>query len=121
MTTTAPEPSAHVDGTGGFGETEGGFAQRALAWIERAGNKVPNPAILFIALCIAPSGSRQPQSMCIAIACSAAFLTPIATPGNMIVMGPGGYRFGDYWPFGLPFLVLFFVVAVLLVPVIWSF
>jgi aminobenzoyl-glutamate transport protein len=53
MTTTAPEPSAHVDGTGGFGETEGGFAQRALAWIERAGNKVPNPAILFIALCIA--------------------------------------------------------------------
>lgn len=44
--------SAHVDGTGGFGETEGGFAQRALAWIEKAGNKVPNPAILFLALCI---------------------------------------------------------------------
>lgn len=44
--------SAHVDGTGGFGETEGGFAQRALAWIERAGNKVPNPAILFLALCV---------------------------------------------------------------------
>jgi AbgT putative transporter family len=47
---TAP---AHVDGTGGFGEREGGFAQRALAWIERAGNKVPNPAILFLALCAA--------------------------------------------------------------------
>ena len=44
--------TAHVDGTGGFGETEGGFAQRALAWIERAGNKVPSPAILFIALCV---------------------------------------------------------------------
>jgi aminobenzoyl-glutamate transport protein len=43
---------AHVDGTGGFGETEGGFAQKALAWVERAGNKVPNPAILFLALCI---------------------------------------------------------------------
>jgi hypothetical protein len=38
---TAP---THVDGTGGFGEREGGFAQRALARIERAGNKVPNPA-----------------------------------------------------------------------------
>jgi aminobenzoyl-glutamate transport protein len=50
MTATAPSP--HVDGTGGFGETEGGFAQRALAFIERAGNKVPNPAILFLALCI---------------------------------------------------------------------
>jgi aminobenzoyl-glutamate transport protein len=43
---------AHVDGTGGFGEREGGFAQRALAWVEKAGNKVPNPAILFLALCV---------------------------------------------------------------------
>ena len=35
-------------------------------------------------------------------------------------MGPGGYRFGDYW-LGLPILALFGVVAVFLVPVIWSF
>ncbi len=48
MNTTA----AHVDGTSGFGEKEGGFAQRALAFVEKAGNKVPNPAILFIALCL---------------------------------------------------------------------
>ena len=44
--------AAHVDGTGGFGETEGGFAQRALAWIEKAGNRVPNPAILFLGMCV---------------------------------------------------------------------
>lgn len=44
--------AGHVDGTGGFGEQEGGFAQRALAWVEKAGNKVPNPAILFLALCV---------------------------------------------------------------------
>ncbi|MDW5598668.1 AbgT family transporter [Conexibacter stalactiti] len=44
--------SEHVDGSGGFGEREGGFTQRALAWIERNGNKVPNPAILFLGLCI---------------------------------------------------------------------
>ncbi|MDO8212030.1 AbgT family transporter [Conexibacter sp. CPCC 206217] len=46
--------SGHVDGTGGFGEGDGGggFTQRALAWIERNGNKVPNPAILFLGLCI---------------------------------------------------------------------
>ena len=43
--------STHVDGTGGFGEREGGFAQRALAWVEKAGNRVPDPAILFLALC----------------------------------------------------------------------
>jgi aminobenzoyl-glutamate transport protein len=52
-TTSAAE---HVDGTGGFGERaqerEGGFAQRALAAVERVGNKVPNPAILFLALCV---------------------------------------------------------------------
>jgi aminobenzoyl-glutamate transport protein len=50
MTATAPTP--HVDGTGGFGEREGGFSQRALAWIEKAGNRVPNPAVLFIGLCV---------------------------------------------------------------------
>jgi aminobenzoyl-glutamate transport protein len=43
--------AAHRDGTGGFGEREGGFTQRVLAWIERSGNKVPNPAVLFLALC----------------------------------------------------------------------
>ncbi|HWM10759.1 MAG TPA: AbgT family transporter, partial [Solirubrobacteraceae bacterium] len=52
MSATAPAPSGHIDGTGGFGETEGGFAQRALAWVENAGNKVPNPAILFVGLCV---------------------------------------------------------------------
>ena len=44
--------STHVEGTGGFGETEGGFAQRALAWVEKAGNRVPDPAILFLAMCV---------------------------------------------------------------------
>ena len=48
------------------------------------------------------------------------FLTPVATPANLMVMGPGGYRFGDYWKLGLPLLALFGVVAVLLVPLIWT-
>jgi di/tricarboxylate transporter len=38
-----------------------------------------------------------------------------------MVMGPGGYRFSDYWKLGLPLLVVYGVVAVLLVPVFWSF
>ncbi len=46
------DAATHVDGTGGFGETEGGRAQRVLAWIERVGNKVPSPALLFIVLCL---------------------------------------------------------------------
>jgi di/tricarboxylate transporter len=59
--------------------------------------------------------------MSAAVAAAASFLTPVATPANMIVMGPGGYRFGDYWKLGLCVLALFFVVATLLVPVWWSF
>ncbi len=65
--------------------------------------------------------SAKPVLMAVAVASAAAFLTPVATPANLMVLGPGGYRFGDYWKLGLPMLVLFGVVAVLLVPVIWSF
>ena len=59
--------------------------------------------------------------MSVVVASAAAFLTPIATPANMMVLGPGGYRFGDYWRLGLVMLALFFAVAVGLVPLIWSF
>ncbi len=65
--------------------------------------------------------SAKPVLMAVAVASAASFLTPVATPANLMVMGPGGYRFGDYWKLGLPLLGFFGVVAVLLVPVIWSF
>ena len=65
--------------------------------------------------------STRPVLMAITVAAAASFLTPVATPANLMVMGPGGYRFGDYWKLGLPLLLLFFVVAVCLVPVAWSF
>ena len=55
--------------------------------------------------------SPQPVLMCVAVAAAAAFLTPIATPTNLMVMDPGGYKFGDYWKLGLPLLIWFFVVA----------
>ena len=61
------------------------------------------------------------MSAAVAVASAAAFLTPVATPANLMVMGPGGYRFGDYRKLGLPIRALFGVVAVFLVPVIWSF
>ena len=59
--------------------------------------------------------------MAIVVAAAASFLTPVATPANLMVMGPGSYRFADYWKLGLPLLALFVAVAVLLVPVMWSF
>lgn len=65
--------------------------------------------------------SVQPVLMCVCIACAGAFLTPVATPTNLMVMEPGAYKFGDYWKLGLPMLVWFFIVAVFLVPMIWRF
>jgi di/tricarboxylate transporter len=65
--------------------------------------------------------SARPVLMTIAVAAAASFFTPVATPPNAMVMGPGGYRFGDYWKLGLPCALWFFVVAVVIVPLIWRF
>lgn len=65
--------------------------------------------------------SPRPVLMSIAVAAAAAFLTPIATPTNLMVMAPGGYKFGDYWKLGLPLLIWFFVVATFYVPLVWPF
>lgn len=65
--------------------------------------------------------SVQPVLMCVAIAAAASFLTPVATPTNLMVMEPAGYKFTDYWKFGLPMMIWFFFVAVFLVPMIWPF
>jgi di/tricarboxylate transporter len=91
------------------------------------GQLISNMATALIVLPVAVSAadeldvSAKPVLMAVAVASAAAFLTPVATPANLMVMGPGGYRFGDYWKLGLPMLVLFGLVAVLLVPVVWSF
>jgi len=65
--------------------------------------------------------SPRPVLMSTAVAAAGAFLTPIATPTNLMVMGPGGYAFNDYWKLGLPLLIWFFVVSVFIVPLIWRF
>ena len=65
--------------------------------------------------------NADPFLMAVALGCACDFLTPVGHQNNLLVMGPGGYRFGDYWRLGLPLLGLFFVVAILLVPVIWPF
>ena len=49
-----------------------------------------------------------------------AFLTPLGHPVNALVMGPGGYRFRDYFKIGLPLVLLLFAMIVAFVPVIWG-
>jgi len=58
--------------------------------------------------------------MTVTVACGASFLTPIATPPNMMVMAPGGYRFGDFWKLGGVTMLFWLVVGVLGVAAIWG-
>ncbi|MDX1575681.1 MAG: SLC13 family permease, partial [Kiloniellales bacterium] len=63
--------------------------------------------------------SPDPFLMAVAIAASCAFLTPIGHKNNTLIMGPGGYRFGDYWRMGLPLEVLIVVVSIPMILVVW--
>jgi di/tricarboxylate transporter len=48
-------------------------------------------------------------------------MNPVATPPNLMIYGPGGYQFGDYWKLGLLSVVWFGVVVTLVAPLVWKF
>jgi di/tricarboxylate transporter len=91
------------------------------------GQLISNMATALIVLPVAIQAANdldvsvRPVLMCVTVAAAAALLTPVATPANLMVMEPAGYRFSDYWKLGLPLLILYGVVAVGLVPVFWRF
>ena len=72
-----------------------------------------------VALAIAKDlgASPYPFAMIIALAASTAFMTPISSPVNTLVVGPGQYSFGDFVKVGVPFTVVVAIVSVLLVPI----
>ncbi|MDH4555223.1 SLC13 family permease [Pseudomonas sp. BN417] len=63
--------------------------------------------------------SPYPFAMIVALAASAAFMTPISSPVNTLVLGPGQYRFGDFVKVGVPFTLLVMIVSVFMVPLIF--
>jgi len=63
----------------------------------------------------------KPVLMSIGIAASMAYATPMATPPNTLVLGPGGFSFNDYVKVGVPLCVITFIVSVLLIPIFWPF
>lgn len=65
------------------------------------------------------SASPRPFAMAVAMAASTAFLSPLGHPVNMLVMGPGGYRFSDYWRVGLPLSIVVSAVILVLLPLAW--
>ncbi len=91
------------------------------------GQLISNTATVLVVIPIALSAaaeldiSAKPVLMAVCVASSAAFLTPIATPANVMVLEPGGYKFGDYWKLGLPLMAFYGIVAVFFVPLVWSF
>lgn len=82
-------------------------------------------ALIIIPVAIASAAAMQvsPRTalVTVAVGAAASFLTPIASSASLMVQGPGGYRFGDYWRLGLPLLGWSFLVAVFLVPFLWPF
>jgi di/tricarboxylate transporter len=84
-----------------------------------------NAATVLVMAPIAASFAGQlgyrpdPFLMAVAIGAACDFLTPIGHQCNTLVMGPGGYRFGDYWRLGLPLSVIVLVVGVPLIMVFW--
>jgi di/tricarboxylate transporter len=86
---------------------------------------MPNPAVAVLLAPIALNTSNDlgmsPYAlmMTVALAASASFLSPVSHPANVLIMGPGGYRFTDYIRVGLPLTVVVLVVTLLVLPIFW--
>jgi di/tricarboxylate transporter len=88
---------------------------------------MPNPAVavLLAPIALTAAGnlgvSPYPLMMVVAVSSSAAFLSPVGHAANMLVMGPGGYKFSDYIKVGLPLTIIVLVTVLLILPLFWSY
>jgi Na+/H+ antiporter NhaD/arsenite permease-like protein len=82
-------------------------------------------ALVMLAIAVATGiemgVSPMPFILGITVAAHSALLTPVATPVNLMVVGPGGYKFGDYWKYGLPIGLWWLVVVAVVIPLYWKF
>ena len=113
---------AMIGGFGPLAVMAGLFMLAALA-----SQVMPNPAVAVLLAPIALSTaadlsiSPYPLMMTVAVSASAAFLSPVGHSANIMVMGPGGYRFSDYIKVGLPLTLVVLIVVVLIMPIFWPF
>lgn len=118
-----------ADGLGTWLGSAGPYAALAVIVLITLvlGQLISNTATVLIVapVAVALAGTLHlsvlPFLMALTIAGAASLLTPVATPANLMVMEPGGYRFGDYARLGLPLSLLYFAIAVFYVPMIWPF
>ena len=111
-----------VGGLGPLAVLAGLFILAALA-----SQVMPNPAVAVLLAPIALNTasdlgiSPYPLMMAVAVSASAAFLSPVGHSANVLVMGPGGYRFADYTKVGIPLTLVVLVVVLLVLPIFWPF
>lgn len=111
---------ASVGGLGPMAVMTGLFILTTLAT-----QVMPNPAVAVllapIALSTAHDLGMSPYAlmMTVALAASASFLSPVSHPANVLIMGPGGYRFKDYIRVGFPLTLVVLVVTLLVLPIFW--
>lgn len=76
-----------------------------------------------IGLAIAKSLGADPRAvvMSISVAACCAFATPVGTPPNTLVLGPGNYKFRDYCKVGIPLVIVSFIVSIIVIPMVWPF
>ena len=88
---------------------------------------MPNPAVAVLLAPVALNAASDlgvspfPLMMTVAVSASAAFLSPVGHSANVLVMGPGGYRFSDYIKVGLPLTLAILIVVILVMPIFWPF
>jgi di/tricarboxylate transporter len=86
---------------------------------------MPNPAVAVLLAPIALNTaadmgiSPYPLMMTVAISASAAFLSPVGHSANLLVMGPGGYKFSDYTRVGTPLTLVVMIVVLIVLPIFW--
>jgi len=92
-----------------------------------ASQVMPNPAVAVLLAPIVINTAAElgispyPLMMAVAISASAAFLSPVGHPANVLVMGPGGYKFSDYVKVGLPLTLVVLIVTILALPIFWPY
>ena len=84
-------------------------------------NTASSTLLAPICLAIANSINANPQAilMVVAMAASTAFATPVGTPPNTLVLGPGGFKFNDYIKVGTPLIFISYVVLMIFAPIFW--
>jgi len=111
-----------VGSWGPLAVTAGLFILAALA-----SQVMPNAAVAVLLAPIALNTANDlgispyPLMMTVAVSASAAFLSPVGHPANILVMGPGGYKFSDYIKVGIPLTLVVLGVVLLVMPVFWPF